>query len=356
MRSILKRIHNAVVSWPTLSQERPRAGASRRSWTALLKRSAGRAFSLATLGVALLSGCVTVNLLPAPGPLEEKQLSGTGAEKVLIMDISGLISSQEVGGLIERPNMVAQIKEELTRAADDPDLKALVLRINSPGGTVTASDIIHHELRAFRQKRRIPVIASIMDVGASGGYYIAVAADKIVIHPSSVTGSVGVIMMTLNARGLLEKIGLEANAVTSGPKKDMGSPFRAMTDEERGIFQGLITSFYERFLTVVKEGRRNLSSDQIRKMADGRIYTGEQASVLGLVDQVGYLDDAIELAKRDAGIKEARVVMYRRPGEYRHNIYSQFLGGGSNLSSLLNLDLLSMVRAGPPQFMYLWMP
>ena len=174
-----------------------------------------------------------------------------------------------------------------------------------------------------------------MDIGASGGYYVAVAADKIVVHPSSVTGSVGVIMMTLNARGLLEKIGLEANAVTSGPKKDMGSPFRAMTDEERGIFQGLITSFYERFLTVVKEGRRNLSSDEIRKMADGRIYTGEQASALGLVDHVGYLDDAIELAKRDAGLKEARVVMYRRPGEYRHNIYSQFLGGGNSLSGLV---------------------
>ncbi|MGH7232812.1 MAG: signal peptide peptidase SppA [Nitrospiraceae bacterium] len=311
----------------------------------------------AAVGLAtVMSGCVTINLLPAPGPLEEKRLSGTGTEKVLLMEMSGLISSQEGGGLVDRPNMVAQIKEELTRAAEDADLKALVVRINSPGGTVTASDIIHHELRAFRQKRRIPVIASIMDVGASGGYYVAVAADKIVVHPSSVTGSLGVIMMTMNARGLLEKIGLEANTVTSGPKKDMGSPFRAMTDEERAIFQGLIMSFYERFLTVIREGRLNLSADEVRKLADGRVYTGEQASALGLVDHVGYLDDAIELAKREAGLRDAKVVTYRRPGEYRHNIYSQFLGGGSGLSALANLDLMSVVRGGTPQFMYLWMP
>ncbi|HJU06416.1 MAG TPA: signal peptide peptidase SppA [Nitrospiraceae bacterium] len=316
-----------------------------------------RMLALAAVGLAILaSGCVTVNLLPAPGPLEEKRLSGTGKEKVLLMDLSGLISSQESGGLVDHPNMVAQIKEELTRASEDPNLKALVVRINSPGGTVTASDIIYHELRAFRQKRGIPVIASIMDVGASGGYYVAVAADKIVVHPSSVTGSLGVIMMTMNARGLLEKIGLQANTVTSGPKKDMGSPFRAMTDEERAIFQGLITSFYERFLAVIREGRHNLSTDDIRKLADGRVYTGEQASALGLVDYIGYLDDAIELAKREAGLTEAKVVTYRRPGEYRNNIYSQFLGGGGGLSALANFDLLSMVRGGTPQFMYLWMP
>ena len=311
---------------------------------------------LGIVGLAVLvSGCVTINLLPGPAPLKEKQLSGTGTEKVLLMELSGLISSQESDGLVEHPNMVAQIKEELTRAAEDPKLKALVVRINSPGGTVTASDIIYHELRAFRQKRRIPVIASIMDVGASGGYYVATAADKIIVHPSSVTGSLGVIMLTLNARGLLEKVGLEANAITSGPNKDMGSPFKPMTEEERAIFQGLISSFYQRFLAVIREGRRNLPAEEIRKLADGRVYSGEQASALGLADSVGYLEDAIDLAKREAGLTEARVVTYRRPGEYRHNVYSKFLGGGG-LSALANLDLGSMVRGGTPQFMYLWLP
>src|SRR5206468_8626959 len=202
--------------------------------------------------------------------------------KGLMGERSGLISSRESEGLVEQPNPVAHLKEELTRAANDSKVKALVVRINSPGGTVTASDVLYHELRAFKEKRKIPVIASIMDVGASGGYYVAVAADKIVAHPSSVTGSLGVIMLTVNARGLLEKVGVETTAVTSGPKKDMGSPFRPMTEEERTIFQGVIDSFYQRFLHVVQVGRRNLTADQVRKLADGRIYSGEQAKELGL--------------------------------------------------------------------------
>jgi protease IV len=311
---------------------------------------------LTVVSASLLSGCITVNLLPVQAPIEEKRLSGTGAEKVLLIDLSGVISSHGNDGLVERPSMVAQIKEQLSRAAEDSKVKALVLRINSPGGTVTASDIIYHELQAFKRKRNVPVIASIMDVGASGGYYVAMAADKVLVHPSSVTGSLGVIMMTVNARGLLEKVGLEANTITSGPRKDMGTPFRAMTDGEREIFHTVIMSFYERFLTVIHEGRKNLTSEDIRKFADGRIYSGEQATALGLTDGIGYLDDAIELAKREAGMTKASIVTYRRPGEYKNNIYSQLLGEGGTMLSLANLDLTAMFRGGTPQFMYLWMP
>jgi len=303
-----------------------------------------------------LTGCITINVLPSPGPLREEQVSGTGAAKVVMIDLSGLISSHDQGSLFaESPNMVARIKEELTKAAEDEKVKAVVLRINSPGGTVSASDILYHEVKAFKEKRKIPVVASIVDVGASGGYYVAAAADKILAHPASVTGSVGVIMMTVNAQGLLEKIGVQTTAVTSGPRKDMGSPFRPMTPEERAIFQSVIDSFYNRFLTVVKDGRPNLSVEQVRKLADGRIYSGDQAMANGLVDGVGYLDDAIESAKQAAGLSEARVMMYRRPGEYRNNIYSAWMNGGG-MPSFPSLDLLAMVRGGTPQFMYLWMP
>ncbi|WP_447972400.1 signal peptide peptidase SppA [Nitrospira sp. Kam-Ns4a] len=315
--------------------------------------------SVALAGAALtplLAGCITINLLPGPGPLREEVLSGSGSAKVLLLDVDGLISAQDGDGLFNRPNLVAQVKEALSRAAEDQHVKALVLRINSPGGTVTASDVLHHEVKQFKEKRKIPVIASIMDVGASGGYYVAVAADKIVAHPSSVTGSIGVIMLTINARGLLEKIGMEATAVTSGPKKDMGSPFRPMTEEERQIFQSVIDHFYQRFLTVVREGRRNLTADEVRRLADGRIYSGEQAKALGLVDSVGYLDEAIETAKRQAGLTEARVVTYYRPGEYRQNIYSRLMGGGGGLAALAALDPMAMLRGRTPQFMYLWMP
>ncbi len=136
----------------------------------------------------------------------------------------------------------------------------------------------------------------------------------------------------------------------------MGSPFRTMTAEEKLIFQGVIDSFYDRFLAVVQEGRPRLSADQIKKLADGRIYSGEQAKAAGLVDEVGYLDEAIDLAKKNAGLTEARIVTYRRHGEYQNNIYSRLLGASSGLSSLASMDLLSIVRGGSPQFMYLWMP
>ena len=163
-------------------------------------------------------------------------------------------------------------------------------------------------------------------------------------------------MLTVDASGLLERIGVETNAVASGPKKGMGSPLRPMTAEEREIFQSVIDSFYERFVDVVRQGRPRLNAEQVRTLADGRIYSGIQARELGLVDEVGYLEDAIELAKNAAGLKEAKVVTYHRPGEYRHNIYSSFLGGGAALAQLSNLDAMTLLRSGTPQFMYLWMP
>jgi len=314
--------------------------------------------SIALVGAcSVLPGCITVNLIEPSGPVRETQISGTGDAKVLMLDLSGMISSQDKDGLIPEPNMLASFKEELTRAAKDEKIKAVVVRINSPGGTVNASDILYHELKAFKATKKVPVVVSMMDVAASGGYYLAMAADSILVHPSTVTGSIGVIMLTVNARGLLEKVGVEANAITSGPRKDMGSPFRLMTPDEKAIFQSVIDSFYQRFLTVVQEGRPNLTADQIKKLADGRIYSGEQAKAAGLVDDIGYLDDAIELAKKKAGLTEARVVTYRRRGEYQNNIYSHALSGtGTGLTSLANLDLLSMLRGGTPQFMYLWMP
>ena len=152
------------------------------------------------LGIAmLLSGCFTINLPPGPGPLVETYISGSGSSKVLMLDLVGMISSAEEPGFYPIPSQVARLKEALTKAAADPDVQSLVLRINTPGGTVTASDVLYHELRLFKQKKKIPIIASIMDVGASGGYYVAMGTDKIVAHPSSVTGSLGVIMLTMNA-------------------------------------------------------------------------------------------------------------------------------------------------------------
>jgi protease IV len=303
----------------------------------------------------LASGCVSVSLFPPKMPLREKTVQGTGADKILLVSVSGLISEGKDGGLLDRDDdLVARIKEELTLAAGDEHIKAVLLRINSPGGTVTASDVIYHEIMAFKETRKIPVVAVIMDVGASGGYYIAVTGDRIFAHPTSITGSVGVIMLRVGAEGLLQKIGVEAFAIKSGAKKDIGSPFRPMTDDERAIFQTMINGFFERFVDVVSRGR-SLPADQLKQIADGRVLTGPQAVRLGLVDEVGYLDDGIAAATKLAGLTQARVVMYARPQAYRNNIYS-LASGGNALESLARLDVMNLVRGSSPQFLYLWMP
>ena len=308
--------------------------------------------------LTLLSGCFPNVRIPATAqPLQETQVAGAGADKIVLMDLSGMISEEEKGSsLVPEPNLVAQIKEELKKAAKDPAVKAVVLRINSPGGTVTASDILHHELENFKKQTGKKVIVSIMDLGASGGYYVAVAGDKIMVHPTTVTGSIGVIMLTVNVQGLLEKIGVTGTAIKSGDKKDMGSPLRPMTEEEKQLFQGIINQMYDRFVSVVAAGRKNMTVDQVRKAADGRVYTAQQALDLGLVDGIGYLDDAIQLARTEAGLSKARVVTYLRPGSYKDNIYSQVPYGAPQTVNLVNLDLRSFVQSGTPRFMYLWSP
>ena len=237
-------------------------------------------FVIVLLVGILVQGC-TFNfpLFPIPGPMQETQISGTGDGKVLLIDLSGVISSQDKEGLIRQPNMLATFREELTKASKDEKIQALVVRINSPGGTVTASDILYHELREFKAKKKVPVIASMMDVATSGGYYLAMAADRIVVHPSTVTGSIGVIMLTVNARGLLEKVGVEANAITSGPRKDMGLPFRAMTAEER-LAQACEARCHHEWGEVSKAGELAREAIGLLRERHYRPYKGHWANCL----------------------------------------------------------------------------
>jgi protease-4 len=306
----------------------------------------------------ILSGCsvISIDFTPRIRPLQEQTVEGSGAAKILLMDLSGVISEEPVlslGGSGPRVSLLARVREELQKAEDDAQIKALVLRINSPGGTVTASDILYREIGAFKARKKVPVVAVIMDVGASGGYYVALAADTIVAHPTTVTGSIGVIMLTLNAEGLLQKVGVAPLAIKSGEKKDMGAPFRSLTGEERAIFQSVIDDFHSRFVSLIVRTRR-LPEERVRALADGRIYTAQRALELGLVDHVGYLEESVELAKRVAGVTEARVVMYHRPREYRSNIYSS---AETLERPELTLAQLGSLLLGPgPRFLYLWWP
>src|SRR5262249_22941878 len=163
--------------------------------------------------------------------------------------------------------------------------------INSPGGAVTASDILYQDLVRFRAETGKPVIACMMDVAASGGYYVAMGCDRIYAHPTTVTGSIGVIMSLYNATGLFHMLGVKSDPIKSGPNKDIGNPGRPMTEEERAILQQMVGSFYDQFVQVVVRGRPELPEERIRALADGRVYTGLDAKKLGLVDEIGYLDD-----------------------------------------------------------------
>jgi protease IV len=314
---------------------------------------------LALAGLIALSGCslVTIDFQPKIRPLEEQTVEGKGTSKVLLLDLSGVLSEDVPGFSIGTPPprvpLLARVREELERAEKDEHVKALIVRINSPGGTITASDILYHELLAFKARKNVPVIAVIMDVGASGGYYAALAADTIVVNPTTITGSIGVVMITVNAQGLLEKIGVAPLAIKSGPMKDAGSPFRSLTEPERAVFQGVIDEMYGRFVGLIVKARK-IPEDRVRGFADGRIYTADQALRMGLVDRIGYLEDVVALAKERAGLTEAKVVMYHRPKEYRANIYSLTPPPSSAESTLA--QFAAGLGGGGPRFLYLWWP
>jgi protease-4 len=318
-----------------------------------------RAHALALAGLLALSGCslITLDFQPKIRPLEEETVEGKGTSKILLLDLSGVFSedlpSFSLGAPPPRVPLLARVREELQKAEKDDRVRALIVRINSPGGTITASDVLYHELLAFKERRKVPVIAAIMDVGASGGYYAALAADAIVANPTTVTGSIGVVMVTVNAQGLLEKIGVAPLAIKSGPMKDAGSPFRSLTEPERAVFQSIIDEMYGRFVGLIVKARK-LPEDRVRAAADGRVYTAEQALRLGLVDRIGYLEDVVALAKERAGLTEARVVMYHRPKEYRANIYSATPTPSTAESTLA--QFAAALGGGGPRFLYLWWP
>lgn len=320
-----------------------------------------RAIALA-LALVLLGGCsvLSIDLTPRIRPLEEETVEGKGDAKILLMDVSGFISDEAPsGGLGLGPSparvpMLVRIREELKKAAKDRHVRALVLRINTPGGTVTASDIVYREVMLFRDQTKAPVIAALMDVAASGGYYIALAADRIVAHPTTVTGSIGTIMVTANVEGLLGKIGVATNTVKSAEHKDMGSPFRPLTPDERAIFQSVIDELQRQFVAKVVE-RRSLDESAARKLADGRIYTAQQALERRLVDAIGYMPDALAAARRAIGVDEAKVIVYKRPREYQATYYAQTRTEAHALDTAVE-RLATLAGGAGPRFLYLWSP
>ncbi|MBW1741854.1 MAG: signal peptide peptidase SppA [Deltaproteobacteria bacterium] len=320
-----------------------------------------RTLVLSCVTVVLLSGCAFVKmpLIPSAQPLREEVVDGEGKKKILVLDISGIISDKKRTsgwGLRERMSMVAEVKEALKKAEADDAIFGVVLRINSPGGTVTSSDILHHEMVRYKEKTGVRVVACLMDVGTSGAYYIATAADEIIAHPTTVTGSIGVMAMKFNVQGLLSRIGIEEETIKSGDMKDLWSPFRPSTPEEKEILQSIIDTLHERFVDVVADGRKSLTRGGVEKLADGRVYTADQARAVGLIDAVGYLDQAVDGLKASAGIEKASVIIYYRPGTYKGSVYSGFPSAGSQVVNLIAVNGEGLVGPAGVNFMYLWAP
>ena len=307
-----------------------------------MRHKAMNCLALVGLLLLLLAGCVTVkvSLFEEPEPLKEKTISGYGPDKILLMDVSGMIleGPHRLLGIFKGATSPSRVKEELEKAAKDKNIKAVVLKINSPGGTVSAADVILHELKSFKAEHQVPVVVCLEGLAASGGYYVAQAGDTIMAYPTCITGSIGVIAMKFNFRGLMDKVGVDTDVVKTGAWKDFWSPFRPATPKEKEMMQQIIEEFYRAFVNVVAEGRK-MSLPEVKQVADGRIFTAPQAKDLKLVDKIGYLDEAIKEAQALAGIPAAKVVRYHRPGSYRPTIYS----------------MLPELETAGPQFLYLWL-
>jgi len=320
---------------------------------------------------ALVSGgClpnrVVIDLNPGDLELVETEvLTDPGAArsgpKVALIDVSGLISMSPSGGLIlGRSNAVDSLVARLNKAEADGQVRAVVLRVNSPGGTVAASETMYNEIRRFREQTGKPVVVSMAEVAASGGYYISLAADRIYAQPTSITGSIGVIVQTVNFSRGMERIGIDARAVTSGPNKDLANPFVPEREAHFAILQGHVDQFYEEFRELVVERRPALEESDVAWATDGRVVTGKDAEERGLVDALGGVREAFAEARSLAGLERARLVKYHTVGVEPRSPYATARGPEpvGDAGTQINLFQLNLPESLLPSagFYYLWAP
>lgn len=275
-------------------------------------------------------------------------------KKIVAIPIQGVIMESMGSG----PGTVSTVKRMLKAIQEDKSVVGVLLVIDSPGGGVTASDRIYHDLLTFKDESKLPVHSLFLDISASGGYYVAMASDHITAHPTTVTGSIGVISQFFNASEAMNKVGVSVNVIKSLNDKgevsfkDIGSPYRPMSAEERALLQSLVTEMWERFTEVVSQGREGkLTAEQVRKLADGRVFTGEQALELKLVDAVGYTGDSYREIRKASGYQDAKIVTYRK-----EPTLARLLGLSARYSGALEGEgvVLREILSGHSGFLYLW--
>ncbi|MDX2447945.1 MAG: signal peptide peptidase SppA [Desulfobacterales bacterium] len=312
-------------------------------------------------GIIFIGGCAAPQIKlfsDASDPLKESILQGTEKGKVLVVSLRGVISTRPKEGTFRTmPSMVQEVVSQLRMAEKDKEIKCLLLKVDSPGGTATASDILYNEILAFKKRTKAKIVVSMMDIAASGGYYVSLPADIIFAHPTTITGSIGVIFMRPNVTGFVDKIGFTMDVNKSGKNKDMGSPFRRPTAEETQILQDLTDGLADQFLKLVAK-HRGLEETTLSMVTTARVYLPTEAKALKLIDRIGYLDEAIAEAIKISGLPEkAKVVAYRRSMFPNDNLYNP-LTTSSNIQAkpLLDLGIQNAATHLSPGFYYVWAP
>ena len=288
-----------------------------------------------------LSGCAVIKLGQSyESPIQEQVLDkGKSEDKVLILSIDGTLSDSPKRGLLSQaPSLLDSVMMQLKKAEEDKYIKAVVLKINSPGGGVTVSDILYHELLSFKQRTHKKLYVQMMNVAASGGLYIAMAADHIQAHASTITGSIGVISINADLSGTMNKIGALVNVYKTGRNKDMGSPFRPATKSDQTVFQSMVDGMAKNFYNVVQT-QRKLTAKQMAELKTARVFTGKDAISAGLVDSLGYLSDATEQACKLAKAKGCQVVSYRFKTNPNATSYSPSMSLKEGLQPVQLLDI-----------------
>jgi protease-4 len=274
--------------------------------------------------------------------IEEHHFSGNASsqDKIAIVSVEDIIIDSSARRVIK----------QLKKARKDEHVKAVVLKVDSPGGTINASDHIHREVQKLIRdsESRKPVVVSMQGLAASGGYYISVPADAIYAEPTTMTGSIGVIASFPNVAGLMKRFDVQMEVIKTGPHKDAGSPFREMTEEERRRWSEIIGDAFDRFLEIVSEGRK-MDRDKVKELATGEVYTAKEALQHGLIDGIGYLEDAVAAAEKKAGVTDAHVIEYKRP----FHLSELLLGETAARKQAVQIDLESLLRANVPRVMYM---
>jgi len=281
-----------------------------------------------------------------PGPCD--------GPRVAIIDVDGLLLNDNMTGILSAgENPVAVFREKLEHVARYPGYCAVVLRINSPGGGVTASDIMRRDLVQFRTQTGLPVVACLMDLGAGGAYYLATASNHIVAHPTTVTGGMGVILNLYNMQDTMAQANVEGTPIKAGQHVDLGTPIEAMDPKAREILQQVADEFHNRFRDVVRSSRSLSPPDD--DLFDGRIFTAAQAHERRLIDSIGYLDDALTLARQHAGCPQAAAVLLHRPRDRAKTVYD-VTPNTPIQAALIPFSVPGLDRSRLPTFLYLWQP